>query len=177
MMEQPAQQQHQSADSTTGGGVVATSGATAAAAAAAASGGAQQQQQPLLQTQQHQLAPAASSSSALAGGGASNSAAASTSSSNGAAAIGGNANFSAAGQLGAVAVPGGRSARLSACGVGARVIRGPDWKWGKQVLWEKSEFRNVACILASLFDSSSTLVHYYTHNINQALLFILSTRI
>ena len=26
-----------------------------------------------------------------------------------------------------------RTSRLTAEGVGARVIRGPDWKWGKQV--------------------------------------------
>lgn len=26
-----------------------------------------------------------------------------------------------------------RTNRLSAEGVGARVVRGPDWKWGKQV--------------------------------------------
>jgi hypothetical protein len=26
-----------------------------------------------------------------------------------------------------------RTSRLSAEGQGARVIRGPDWKWGKQV--------------------------------------------
>lgn len=28
-----------------------------------------------------------------------------------------------------------RTSRLTAEGVGARVIRGPDWKWGKQVIY------------------------------------------
>lgn len=27
-----------------------------------------------------------------------------------------------------------RTSRLTVEGVGARVVRGPDWKWGKQVL-------------------------------------------
>lgn len=33
--------------------------------------------------------------------------------------------------VGAVSVP--RTTRFMMEGVGARVIRGPDWKWGKQV--------------------------------------------
>lgn len=127
-MDQP---QPQSADSTTG----ATSGLPVAASGnSSQQSQQQQQQQSLLQTQQQQTP--ASSSLTNSGGGASNSS--NTNGSNGPAAVVGNANFTAAGQLGAaaavvsVAVP-GRSARLSACGVGARVIRGPDWKWGKQV--------------------------------------------
>ena len=35
--------------------------------------------------------------------------------------------------ISAAAVAAGRSARFMVEGVGARVIRGPDWKWGKQV--------------------------------------------
>lgn len=31
------------------------------------------------------------------------------------------------------AVPANRSTRFIMEGVGTRVIRGPDWKWGKQV--------------------------------------------
>ena len=33
---------------------------------------------------------------------------------------------------GAGAPPGGRNSRLVMEGVGVRVVRGPDWKWGKQ---------------------------------------------
>ncbi len=35
--------------------------------------------------------------------------------------------------IAAAAAAAGRSARFMMEGVGARVIRGPDWKWGKQV--------------------------------------------
>lgn len=46
------------------------------------------------------------------------------------------------------ATPGvSRAPRLMMEGVGSRVIRGPDWKWGKQV-WIKSEkFCNFCDIL------------------------------
>lgn len=116
-MEQPS-----SSDTAGASGV-----GSAAAAVAAASGSAQQQQQA------QQQAPGSLTGGAGAAGSVTTN---STTNSSNVGASGGNANFSA-GQLGAaaavsVAVP-GRSARLSACGVGARVIRGPDWKWGKQV--------------------------------------------
>ena len=35
--------------------------------------------------------------------------------------------------IAAAAAAAGRTARLMMEGVGARVVRGPDWKWGKQV--------------------------------------------
>lgn len=42
--------------------------------------------------------------------------------------------------------PSNRCNRFMMEGVGARVIRGPDWKWGKQVgifyLYNKQKFRN-----------------------------------
>lgn len=44
---------------------------------------------------------------------------------------------------------GGRSNRFVMDGVGARVIRGPDWKWGKQV---REKTRN----LNYLFQNSSS---------------------
>ncbi len=47
----------------------------------------------------------------------------------------GAASNTAVGGASALAVASvGRSARFMVEGVGARVIRGPDWKWGKQVL-------------------------------------------
>lgn len=50
----------------------------------------------------------------------------------------------AAAAAAAAAVVSSRSARLSACGVGARVIRGPDWKWGKQVRDPHGEHAHVS---------------------------------
>ena len=35
--------------------------------------------------------------------------------------------------IAAAAAAAGRTARFMMEGVGARVVRGPDWKWGKQV--------------------------------------------
>ena len=45
--------------------------------------------------------------------------------------------------IAAAAAAAGRSARFMMEGVGARVIRGPDWKWGKQV---GSNFRLIICM-------------------------------
>lgn len=39
-------------------------------------------------------------------------------------------------EMEAGAVPPSRTIRFMMEGVGARVIRGPDWKWGKQVGFE-----------------------------------------
>lgn len=36
-------------------------------------------------------------------------------------------------------VPSARNIRFLMEGVGARVIRGPDWKWGKQVGFKKNK--------------------------------------
>lgn len=45
----------------------------------------------------------------------------------------GGSSVGGATAISAAAVAAGRSARFMVEGVGARVIRGPDWKWGKQV--------------------------------------------
>lgn len=75
---------------------------------------------------------------AATGGGGGSGATASTSSSAVAGAVGGGGQTSAAAVVaGAPQSNGGgvmnRQSRFAMEGVGARVIRGPDWKWGKQV--------------------------------------------
>lgn len=72
------------------------------------------------------------------GGGGGSGSAASASSSAVAGAVGGGGSSSAAAVVaGAPQSNGGgvmnRQSRFAMEGVGARVIRGPDWKWGKQV--------------------------------------------
>ncbi|XP_023301637.2 E3 ubiquitin-protein ligase mind-bomb [Lucilia cuprina] len=73
---------------------------------------------------------------ATGGGGGASGATASTSSSSVAGAVGGAGSSSAAITAGASQSNGGsvinRQSRFAMEGVGARVIRGPDWKWGKQ---------------------------------------------
>lgn len=49
----------------------------------------------------------------------------------------------------------GRTVRISAEGVGGRVIRGVDWKWGKQV---SSSYSAICCQLFSL-RPTNTVVH------------------
>ena len=46
---------------------------------------------------------------------------------------GGPSGVGGAAAIAAATAAAGRSARFMMEGVGARVIRGPDWKWGKQV--------------------------------------------
>lgn len=41
-----------------------------------------------------------------------------------------------------VSAPATRPPRFTMEGVGARVIRGPDWKWGKQVWYENLKLKS-----------------------------------
>lgn len=75
---------------------------------------------------------------AATGAGGGTGATASTSSSAVAGAVGGGSSSSATAVVAGVPQSNGggiinRQSRFAMEGVGARVIRGPDWKWGKQV--------------------------------------------
>lgn len=52
-----------------------------------------------------------------------------------------------------------RTSRLTVEGVGARVVRGPDWKWGKQVL-DKPNW------LGKYSPISSYQINQYKHSCN-----------
>ena len=60
----------------------------------------------------------------------------------------------------------GRNTRYMMEGVGGRVIRGPDWKWGKQV----SLFRILESGLQSHF-SSFSFIYFRSYLIHLSLLF------
>lgn len=58
-----------------------------------------------------------------------------------------------------------RPPRFTMEGVGARVIRGPDWKWGKQV---SSKIRTFATI--EEYATSLSISHYGSNTIRSRLL-------